>query len=168
MLDRRPGRGTYRGSEREREMSREIIESFYAAFARRDADAMAALYTDDVQFSDPAFGPLVGEHARNMWRMLAARAADLEITVSDVTDRSAHWEARYTFSQTGRRVHNVIDARFELRDGRIARHDDTFDFWRWSRQALGPAGLLLGWTPILQNAVRRRALAGLAAWEKGR
>jgi ketosteroid isomerase-like protein len=149
-------------------MSRETIESFYRAFALRDAEAMAALYTDDVRFSDPAFGPLEGEHARNMWRMLAARATDLELTVSDVTDRSAHWEARYTFTQTGRRVHNIIDAKFEFRDGRIARHDDSFDFWRWSRQALGFAGLLLGWTALLQKAVRKRALATLAAWERSR
>lgn len=149
-------------------MNREIIESFYRAFARRDAEAMAALYEDDVRFSDPAFGPLSGEHARNMWRMLAARATDLELTFSNVTDFSAHWEARYTFSQTGRKVHNVIDATFEFRDGKIVRHEDAFDFWRWSRQALGPAGLVLGWSPLLRRAVRRRALAGLAEYEAAR
>jgi ketosteroid isomerase-like protein len=146
-------------------MSKEIIESFYRAFQRRDAEAMAALYRDDVRFSDPAFGPLDGEHARNMWRMLAERATDLELEFSNVTDSSAHWEARYTFSQTGRKVHNIIDARFEFKDGKIARHDDVFDFWRWSRQALGVPGLILGWSPLLQNAVRKKALAGLAAFE---
>jgi ketosteroid isomerase-like protein len=149
-------------------MSRELIESFYRAFQRRDAEAMAALYSDDVRFSDPAFGPLVGEHARNMWRMLTARATDLELTFSDVTESTAHWEARYTFTQTGKKVHNIIDARFEFKAGKIARHDDVFDFWRWSRQALGAPGLLLGWTPLLQNAVRKKALAGLAAFEAKR
>jgi ketosteroid isomerase-like protein len=147
---------------------KEVIERFYRAFAARDAEAMGALYTDDVRFSDPAFGPLEGERARNMWRMLAARATDLELTFSNVTDSSAHWEAHYTFSQTGRRVHNVIDARFEFRDGKIARHDDQFDFWRWSRQALGVPGLLLGWSSLLQNAVRKKALAGLDAYERER
>jgi len=145
-----------------------VIEEFYRAFQRKDAEAMGALYTDDVRFCDPAFGVLIGEHARNMWRMLATRAADLELTFSNVTDESAHWEARYTFSQTGRHVHNIIDARFQFRDGKIARHDDVFDFWRWSRQALGPAGLVLGWTPILRNAVRKKALAGLTAFESAR
>ena len=149
-------------------MSKEIIESFYRAFQRRDAEGMAALYREDVRFSDPAFGPLVGEHARNMWRMLAERAADLELEFSNVTDTTAHWEARYTFSQTGRKVHNIIDARFEFKDGKIARHDDVFDFWRWSRQALGVPGLILGWSPMLQNAVRKKALAGLAAFEQKR
>ncbi len=149
-------------------MSKAVIEEFYRAFARRDAETMAGLYTDDVAFSDPAFGPLRGERARNMWRMLAERATDLELTFSDVTDTSAHWEARYTFTATKRKVHNVIDARFEFRDGKIARHDDVFDFWRWSKQALGAPGLLLGWSGFLRNAVRKKALAGLDAWEQGR
>ena len=46
-------------------------------------------------------------------------------------------------------------------DGLIADHVDDFDFHRWARQALGTSGLLLGWTPFLRNAVRRRARAGL-------
>jgi hypothetical protein len=46
-------------------------------------------------------------------------------------------------------------------DGLIADHVDAFDFHRWARQALGTSGLLLGWTPLLRNAVRRRARAGL-------
>jgi hypothetical protein len=51
--------------------------------------------------------------------------------------------ARYTFA-TGRVVHNVIEARFALRDGLIVQHVDSFGFWRWSRQALGPLGLARG------------------------
>ena len=58
-------------------------------------------------------------------------------------------------------MHNIIDAEFEFKDGKIFRHDDQFDFWRWSRQALGPAGLLLGWTPILRNKVQKTARKGL-------
>jgi hypothetical protein len=34
-------------------------------------------------------------------------------------------------------------------------------YYRWARQALGPAGLLLGWTPLLRSRVRRRARASL-------
>ena len=75
-----------------------------------------------------------------------------------------HWEPRYTFSATGRPVHNVIDAAFTFEAGRIVRHVDTFDLWRWSRMALGFKGLLLGWSPTLRNAVRRQARRGLDAW----
>lgn len=145
-----------------------LIRDFYACFARRDGEGMAALYADDVHFSDPVFPDLHGDAAGDMWRMLCSRAADLTVETSgidaDDTTGRAHWEAHYTFSATGRRVHNIIDARFELRGGKIVRHVDTFDFWRWSRQALGPAGLLLGWTPLLRNKVRRTAAQGLAAF----
>ena len=33
-----------------------LITRFYQAFQRLDAEAMSACYTDDVVFSDPAFG----------------------------------------------------------------------------------------------------------------
>ena len=72
--------------------------------------------------------------------------------------------ARYTFSATGRKVLNRIDASFEFRDGLIVRHIDRFDFWRWSRQALGTPGLLLGWTGFLRGKVRAKAAASLAAF----
>lgn len=141
--------------------SRRVITEFYEAFARHDADAMAALYVPDATFSDPAFGQLEGAEVPAMWRMLVASATDLEVGVRDVTARgdraAATWEARYTFTWTGRRVLNVVEAHMTLEDGRIRRHDDHFDFWRWSRQALGPVGLLLGWSPIVRVQVRRRA-----------
>lgn len=138
-----------------------LIERFYSAFARRDGEAMAACYHPDVRFSDPVFPELRGAKAGGMWRMLTERGADLRVehsaVTADDTTGSAHWEAWYTFSTTGRPVHNVIDARFTFRDGLIVEHVDTFDFWRWSRQALGVAGLLLGWTPLLRNKVRGTA-----------
>lgn len=144
----------------------ELIRRFYAAFALRDADAMAACYTDDVLFEDPAFGELRGEQARGMWRMLCAKAQDLRIEARDIhagdEHGSAHWEAFYTFSQTGRPVHNRIDAAFRFRDGLICEHRDHFGFHRWSRQALGLPGLLLGWTPLLRNKVRAQARSNLA------
>ena len=78
---------------------------------------------------------------------------DLEVTLAEHDDdRSAHWLADYTFAATGRRVHNDVQARVRLRrDGLINDHDDRFSFHAWSRQALGPVGLLLGWTPLLQG-----------------
>jgi hypothetical protein len=81
------------------------------------------------------------------------------------TTGSAHWEARYLFSATGRKVHNIIDARFELRDGKIVRHADSFDLWRWSGMALGAKGKLLGWAPPIKNAIHRTAIRGLEAFE---
>jgi uncharacterized protein len=142
-----------------------LIERFYAAFAARDGAAMAACYAPDVRFDDPVFTDLHGEEAGAMWRMLTGRATDLQVELHEheagEEHGSAHWIAHYTFTQTGRPVVNDVRASFRFRDGLIAEHQDRFDFHRWSRQALGTSGLLLGWTPLLRAAVRRRARAGL-------
>lgn len=145
-----------------------LINGFYEAFQRRDVAAMAGCYHADIRFSDEVFPDLRGPQASAMWAMLVARGKDLRLAFADVTADDARgaatWEAWYTFSGTGRPVHNVIRAEFAFRDGRIVRHVDRFDFWRWARQALGPAGLLLGWTPYLRAKVRATAARSLAAW----
>lgn len=149
-----------------------LITRFYEAFSGLDAEAMAACYTDDVLFSDPVFGELRGRQAGDMWRMLTSRAKAFSVRFDNVRadERSggAHWVATYLFSQTGRTVVNDIQARFVFRDGKICEHHDHFDLWRWSRQALGAKGALLGWTPFVQNAIRAQAQKGLKAYQAGR
>lgn len=145
------------------------IEALYAAFQRLDGEAMQACYAEDAGFDDEAFSLQGRREIGGMWRMLCDATksrpdakAHWRLAVSAVTDRSAHWEADYLFSATGRTVHNVIDAEFEFdTQGLIRRQRDRFDFWRWSRQALGTPGLLLGWTPMLRNKVRATAAANL-------
>ena len=138
----------------------ELIEQFYTAFAAGDAEKMVACYHADIEFADPVFQSLSGDRARGMWRMLCSRATDLKVTHSAVTadgdTGTAHWDAVYTFN-TGRVVHNSIEARFEFADGLIRKHVDTFDLWKWTRMALGPAGALFGWLPPFQGAIRRKA-----------
>jgi ketosteroid isomerase-like protein len=150
-----------------------LIERFYAAFDRKDGDAMAACYAPDARFSDPVFGELRGEQPGAMWRMLTAQARDLSIELVDhqgdpaAGTGSARWIARYTFTQTGRPVTNDVRARFRFAGELIAEHDDAFSFYAWSRQALGAPGLLLGWTPLLRASVRRRARASLERFQAG-
>jgi ketosteroid isomerase-like protein len=142
-----------------------LIERFYGAFGRRDGDTMAACYTPDASFSDPVFTDLHGAEPGAMWRMLTRQANDLRVELldhqADSERGSARWRAHYTFSQTGRPVVNDVRASFRFEHGLIAEHRDEFDFHRWARQALGPAGLLLGWTPVLKGVVRRRARGNL-------
>ena len=149
-------------------MSRATIERFYGAFAQLDHAAMQSCYAPGATFHDEAF-TLAGAHQiGGMWRMLceATRTKGLahwKLQASHVTDHSAHWEAHYLFSATGRLVHNKIDATFGFdAQGLITRHRDRFDFWAWSRQALGTPGLLLGWSPFLRRKVRATASANLA------
>ncbi len=150
------------------------IERFYAAFARLDGGAMQACYAEDAQFDDEAFSLRGRAQVGGMWRMLCsatrAKGADVwRLEVRDITDRSAHWEAHYRFSTTGRMVHNIIEADIQCGpDGLIRVHRDRFDFWRWSRQALGTPGLLLGATPWLRAKVRAQAAKNLAAWRARR
>lgn len=150
----------------------QLIARFYEAFGRLDAETMAACYHPDVHFSDPVFPDLHGAQAGNMWRMLLGRSAGMEITVSGVEaddlNGKAHWEPIYAFGPSKRRVHNVVDARFEFKDGLILRHIDTFDTWSWSKQALGVTGWLIGWTPFFRARLQAEVARQLKKFEAGR
>ncbi len=147
-----------------------VVEQFYRAFQRRDGAAMGACYADNVRFSDPVFPDLEGERARAMWRMLCGQSKDLaiEFEVGEAHGDHVHayWIARYTFTRTGRPVENHVAATLRVDGGRIVQHVDQFSFWRWSRQALGPAGWLLGWTPLLQRKLQATAAQSLDAFLK--
>ena len=144
-----------------------LLDGFYLAFARRDGAAMAACYAPDARFTDPVF-TVRGAQVGAMWSMLCERGRDLQLEWRDIraddATGSAHWEPRYTFSATGRPVHNVIDSAFTFKAGLIASHFDTFDLWRWSRMALGARGVLLGWSPWVRKAIQAQARGGLDAW----
>jgi ketosteroid isomerase-like protein len=146
----------------------ELINRFYHCFQARDGAGMGACYNDRTRFSDPVFGDLDAPRARAMWRMLCDRAQDLQVELGVVAANDhvghAHWEAWYTFGGTGRAVHNRIDARFGFADGAIVSHQDSFDLWKWSGQALGLKGRLLGWSPPVKSAIRRQAAGALAAY----
>ncbi len=145
-----------------------LIEHFYRAFQRKDYTTMAKCYHPEAYFRDEAF-ELTGKEIGAMWHMLCLRGKDmsLEFTVSDQAGTiTAHWEPKYSFSQTGHFVHNIIDAEFEFKDGLILKHIDHFNFWSWSRQALGAPGLLLGWTPFLRNKVAKMAMGNLRKFIK--
>lgn len=150
----------------------ELIKRFYQAFQQLDSETMAICYAEDVRFSDPVFTDLRGRAAGDMWRMLCARAQDFSLTFdgveADDQQGRARWVATYLFSQTGNTVVNQIEARFVFRDGKIAEHHDRFDLWRWASQALGIKGLLLGWAPFVQKAIRQQAAKGLAAFQNNR
>ncbi|HEX7558448.1 MAG TPA: nuclear transport factor 2 family protein [Usitatibacter sp.] len=149
-----------------------LVREFYARFAARDAEGMAACYHPDVAFSDPVFPMLRGAEAADMWRMLLSRAADLEVTLDEASGDAdgavARWTARYAFSRTGRPVVNRVRGMFAFRDGRIVRHYDHFSFWRWASQALGLAGKALGWFGPLKWKVRRDAATALERFRERR
>ncbi len=150
----------------------ELLTRFYTCFQQKDAAGMAACYHPDAEFTDPIFQTLKRERAVAMWQMLLGRSKDIEIIFSDVQadeqQGKAHWDAYYTYSATGRKVHNIVDAQFRLQDGLILIHKDTFDLAKWAAQALGVTGRLLGWTPFMQQTIRRNAAKTLDAYIAGK
>jgi len=150
---------------------KEIIAAFYQAFEQHKAESMISHYADDVVFEDPAFGILHGERARDMWRMLISsqKGKDFKVVCSSLTATptggTAHWKATYTFSKTGRKVVNEVDAVFEIIDGKIIKHTDTFNLHKWARQAMGIKGWLLGGTGLFKKKLRSQTNAMLSKWE---
>ena len=139
-----------------------VIHNFYKAFAKGKADEMVSYYHQDIVFEDPVFGVLKGEEAKSMWKMLLERSkGNLKVTFSEVNvvrnSGEAKWEAVYPFGPEKRMVHNKINAEFEFKDGKIIKHTDRFDLWKWSRMALGWKGIFLGWSPTVQNKIKSQS-----------
>jgi ketosteroid isomerase-like protein len=144
----------------------QVVRRFYTAFQQLDYTTMQNCYTGDAVFSDPVFGLLQGTEVRAMWEMLCKNATNFSLTFSDIRlldeeYATCHWIATYTFSKTGRQVVNNIKAHMRIENGKITEHTDKFDLWKWSRQALGMPGLLLGWSNFIQGKVYRNAKKSL-------
>jgi ketosteroid isomerase-like protein len=142
--------------------NQEVVERFYNAFQRLDYTTMQSCYSEEIIFNDPAFGILRGDDAKAMWEMLCRNAKDFSLTYSNIQlldheYTTCQWVASYTFSKTGRKVVNRIKAHMRIKDGKIIEHTDQFDIWKWSRQALGISGWLLGWSGYMKSKIRVNA-----------
>ena len=139
----------------------DVFTKFYSAFQKRDFEAMQACYHPQATFSDPVFQNLSSSQVKAMWHMLCEQGKDLVIEFTVVGENQVRWEAEYSFFKTGRKVKNIILANFEVKEGLIVSHIDSFDLWKWSQMALGVSGALLGWTPFMKAKIRGMAMAGL-------
>lgn len=144
-----------------------LLHTFYTAFAQRDWAVMGACYRAEARFSDPVFPDLDAHGVKAMWKMLLDGDTDLCISFTvlkeDERGGRVQWEAFYSFGKQRRKVHNRITSDFTFKEGLILTQLDRFNFWRWSRQALGISGVLLGWTPMVRRKVREMAAARLRA-----
>ncbi|HQR20513.1 MAG TPA: nuclear transport factor 2 family protein [Burkholderiaceae bacterium] len=142
-----------------------VAERFYEAFMVRDHYTMGLLYANHATFRDPVFPRLTAQGVRLMWQMLLSEAEDLEVSVNILEDTADHakvdWTARYTFTPTKRVVVNKVHTEMVIAAGKIVQQVDDFSFWRWSGQALGWKGWLLGPTPLVRDKVRAKAAKSL-------
>ncbi|MFV8393435.1 nuclear transport factor 2 family protein [Flavobacterium sp. LB2P6] len=146
---------------------------FYTAFANADATTMCECYHSKIEFRDPAFGLLKEKDVCQMWKMLIKKSkGNIKIEFSDIkADQytgSAQWIATYNFSKTNRKVVNVIRAQFQFKDGLIKKHTDDFDIWKWTKQAFGITGYLLGWTGYFQHKIQQQALVSLKKYKQNK
>jgi hypothetical protein len=147
------------------------LVKFYTAFSNADAVTMCECYHTNVQFRDPVFGLLKGNDVCQMWKMLIEKSkGKLKIEFSNVKADdylgSVQWTASYNFSKTNRKVVNVIQAQFQFKNGLILKHTDDFDIWKWSKQAFGTTGYLLGWTGFFQKKIQQQALVSLKKYKE--
>ena len=139
-----------------------LLEKFYAAFKNGDAKTMSDCYHQDVEFEDPAFGLIGNGKPAKMWEMLlsskeAAPQVTFTIIAADENTGQAEWTAEYFFGPDKRKVINNVKANFVFEDGIIISHKDNFNFWKWSQQAIGPIGYIMGWTPFMKSKVQNMA-----------
>jgi len=149
----------------------QIIKEFYTAFTNGDAETMINYYSNDVIFKDPAFGTLKGDKAKAMWKMLLSNKKKLaKVSFDSVKETNnvvnANWTATYNYGPKARKVTNNVSAKFEFENGKIINHIDNFNLWKWSQQALGASGYLLGWSSFLKNKVQTEANKKLDAFIK--
>ena len=144
----------------------QLIEKFYTAFQKVDAGGMNSCYSDDIVFFDTVFELLKGEEANCMWEMLCKNAKDFTLTYGNIVTldeeySTCDWVATYTFYKTGNRVVNKIKANMRFADGKIIEHSDAFSLHKWSKQAFGIPGVLIGWNSFFQNKIKRQAKQNL-------
>ena len=148
----------------------QLIHHFYTCFKNKDYKGMQSCYADEATFSDAVFKNLNADQVKAMWQMLIVKGKDLRLEFKDISAANnlanAHWDAYYTFSATGKKVVNRIDATFEIKNGKIIKHTDSFNFNTWAKQALGVTGLLLGWTSFLNKKVSTQAMKNLERFMK--
>lgn len=151
---------------------KEIITQFYNAFAQLQATEMNKCYADDIVFFDPVFELLRGDEVRCMWDMLCRNAKDFFLTFSNIKDEgdnyyTCDWIATYTFSANGRKVVNNVRANMKIENGKIIEHSDAFSLHKWTAQALGFSGWLLGWNSLYQRQIKNKAKSRLLEYMEG-
>jgi SnoaL-like domain len=138
-----------------------LVEHLYGSLDRHDADAMARCYHQTATFHDIAFDLRGKNQIASMWKMICD--SDIKATFA-IIDSSADQVTvklidEYTFSETGRRVCNVIESRLRFSGELIVEHVDACDSRLWAGMALGGiSGFIAGRVGLLRRLMAARKL----------
>jgi ketosteroid isomerase-like protein len=138
-----------------------LVERLFSSLARGDFRSAGDCYCGDAMFKDIAFDLKGRDDITAMWHLVCSK--DTKVSFRDIRadDRNgtAHWDALYRFSKTGRLVHNRIHSTFTFQNGTILVHHDHSNRWIWARQALGPlAAIPLTSFPFILRWIAAREL----------
>lgn len=140
--------------------NKEIINKFYTSFSNGNVKGMLECYHKDIVFQDAVFGKLEGERAFKMWEMLLSKKKQNTIITFNNVEATAekgkaNWVVKYEYGAKKRKVINKVQANFKFKDSKIIEHLDDFNLWKWTQQAIGPAGYLMGWTTYMKNKIQK-------------
>ncbi|WP_300601123.1 nuclear transport factor 2 family protein [Niabella sp.] len=138
----------------------EIIDLFFTAFKNLDHQAMNALYSDDIVYSDPLFGMLEGEEVKDKWEMVCNDIRDFRLTVIKTEEidheyATCQWKATWISSLSKKQI--VFEAKSFMRfsGNQIIEHSDGFSLTKWIAQAYGITGQFFGWLNFMKRRVQR-------------
>ncbi|MEZ4412354.1 MAG: nuclear transport factor 2 family protein [Gemmatimonadales bacterium] len=119
-------------------MSIEAVQALYAAFARRDIQAMLAHLASDVVWCEPdnPYNPAAGTHCGHQgfleWVQIGREAEDIELLeprqfLANEAVVAVVGHMRCRAKQTGRVYESDFVHVVTFRDGKIARFQEFFD-----------------------------------------
>jgi SnoaL-like domain len=132
-----------------------LLQRLFTALDQHDYPTMGSCYHADALFHDIAFKLEKRQCILGMWHMICEGTdirATFEVVHANDQEGRVNLVDDYTFSDTGRHVHNVIDSRFRFQDGLTAEHKDSCDAHAWAAMALGGvSGFLAGRIRLLRS-----------------
>ncbi|WP_342269364.1 nuclear transport factor 2 family protein [Spiroplasma endosymbiont of Aspidapion aeneum] len=139
--------------------TKQIINEFYSAFKKGDYQKMNSLYGEDIIFNDSIFKDLDYLQVTSMWEMLLSKkeeskfSIEYEVLLDHNDEYYVMWSAHYLFGPKRRKVSNIVKSEMVIKDKKIALHTDVFDFYKWSKQAIGIASILFGKRKFFHNKI---------------
>ena len=134
-----------------------VLNEFFIAFTNHDVETMLSYYHKDIIYDDIGFGKQKGENAKAVWYFLLGKVdKNAVITFSNIqitkNKGQVNWTTKYTFGK--RKIINQVTATFHFKDGKIIYHKDDYSLWKWSQQAFGIVGYLIGWSWLFSWFIR--------------